>query len=177
MRWNVLSSFLIVILIGFAAVSYAQQNKTFSMNGAGNTVYQPGLNPSKTLKSMSLLDPERFTMKHQTVMSYSSSSMYGSSGLNGLYLNTMTYRFKMPLTMRLRVAYQNNMSGLLSNSASSSGRNNLQTGNLYIPSFDLVYQPWKNTTISFHYRDFSGSNMYNGYGYSRFGRYSRFRPY
>ena len=167
------------MLIGLAAVSDAQQKKMFSLNGNGNTVYQPGLNPAKSLKSMSLLDPERFTMRHQTMMSYSSSSRYGSSGLNGLYLNTMTYRFKMPLTMRLRVAYQNNMSGLFSNSSSSLGRSNYETGNLYIPSFDLVYQPWKNTVISFHYRDFSGSNMYNGYGYgySRYSRYSRFSPY
>ncbi|MFC1539351.1 hypothetical protein ACFL6H_08000 [Candidatus Latescibacterota bacterium] len=163
--------FILIILFCITPVSFAQQQKV--VDSSGKTIFQGGLNPTSTLKSMSLLDPERFTMRQQTMMSYSSSSRGGSSGLQGMYLNTMEYRFKMPLTMRLRVAYQNNMSSLFSNSASNGGRNAMETGNLYIPSFDLIYQPWKNTIISFHFRDFSGSNNYNYY--NRYNRYNRFR--
>jgi hypothetical protein len=179
MRTKVIICLLTVVLVGVATVSFAQQQrKTF--DPSGKSIFKTGLAPSKSLKSMSLLDPERFTMKQQTMMSYSSSSRGGSSGLNGMYLNTMEYKFKMPLTMRLRVAYQNNMSGLFSNKASYGGKGGYETGNLFIPSFDMVYRPWKNTVVSFHFRDYSRSNTngYNSYGRnSRYNRYSRYSPY
>ena len=97
------------------------------------------------------------------------------SNMNGMYINTMEYRFQMPLTMRLRVAYENNFGSLLGNKSMTGGNPGMETGRLFIPSFDIVYQPWKNTFISFHYRDFSGmtNNMYNPY--SRYNRYAQ--PY
>jgi len=124
--------------------------------------------PDLSLKRMSLLDPKRFSMKQETVMSYSSSGRYGNN-LMGMYINTMEYRFNMPLTFRMRVAYQNNMGSLFSNQASGGVRPGEETGRLFIPSFDMFYQPWKNTIISFHYRDYSGMTP-NEYG-------DRFSPY
>ena len=166
---------LLIIITGFAFNSYAQEQKSkeISGNSSGTSIFKIGKNSPLGLRSMSLLDPERFTMKQQTIMSYSSSNRMGS-GLQGMYLNTMEYRFSMPLTMRLRVAYQNNMGSLIGNKSSNGGKPGMETGNLYIPSFDMVYKPWKNTTISFHYRDYSGtnSNYYPGNRYrSRYGFY------
>ena len=169
MRTVIVFSLLIIVITGFAFAAFAQQPNS-TVNSSGKSVFQTNRNPYVNLRSMSLLDPERFTMKQQTIMSYSSSGG-GSSNLQGMYINTMEYRFKMPLTMRMRVAYQNNMSGLFGNKSSYGGKNSLETGKLYVPSFDLIYQPWKNTVISFHYRDFSGTNPNNNY----YNRYRRFR--
>jgi len=169
MRSIFILSLLIIFITGFAFTTFAEQPNS-AVDSSDKSVFQTSRNPYVNLRSMSLLDPERFTMRHQTIMSYSSSSR-GGSNLQGMYINTMEYRFKMPLTMRLRVAYQNNMSGLFSNKNSYGGKYGLETGNLYIPSFDLIYTPWKNTVISFHYRDFSGTNPnYNNYN-NRYGRF------
>jgi len=175
MRSVIVPCLLIIIFTGFAYTAFAEQTITAdsSRNSSGNSIFQVGNKPLTSLRSMSLLDPERFTMKQQTIFSYSSSSNYGSSTM-GMYVNTMEYRFNMPLTMRLRVAYQNNMSGLFSNNSSMTGRPGQETGNLFIPSFDVIYQPWKNTTISFHYRDFSGTDpYYNSYYNRRYGYFGR----
>jgi len=131
--------------------------------------------PNVSLRSMSLLDPDRFTMRQQSVVSYSSSNMAGSN-LVGMYINTMEYRFNMPLTMRLKVAYRNDMGSLIGSRSMTSGRQGVETGTLFIPAFDIVYQPWKNTSISFHFRDFSGMTTTNPYGgFSPYGRY--YDPY
>ena len=168
-------AFFLLIITGFAINSYAQEQKSkeISGNSSGASILKIGKYSPLGLRSMSLLDPERFTMKQQTIMSYSSSNRMGS-GLQGMYLNTMEYRFSMPLTMRLRVAYQNNMGSLIGNKSSYGGKPGMETGKLYIPSFDMVYKPWKNTTISFHYRDYSETNpnYYPGNSYrSRYGFY------
>ncbi len=170
----VVVSCLLIITLGIAFTSFAQQKDNVNIygNSPGESFLKLGNEPFKSLRSMSLLDPERFTMKQQTIFSYSSSGNYGSSAM-GMYVNTMEYRFNMPLTMRLRVAYQNNMSGLFSNN-SMNGRPGQETGNLFIPTFDLIYRPWKNTIISFHYRDFSGMDQnYNPYYYNRYGYFGR----
>ena len=153
-------SLLVLLFVGFVFNVYAEPS-------GGKSVFQIQ-NQKVNLRSMSLLDPERFTMKQQTVMSYSSSGQFGQS-LLGMYINTMEYRFNMPLTLRLRVAYQNNMGSIFGNQASQGVKPGIETGRLFIPSFDMIYKPWKNTTISFHFRDFSGMNTYgsgNGFGYS-----------
>ncbi len=175
MRSVIVPCLLIIIFTGFAFTAYAEQINTTdsSRNSYGNSIFQIGQKPLTSLRSMSLLDPERFTMKQQTIFNYSSSGNYGSS-MMGMYVNTMEYRFNMPLTMRLRVAYQNNMSGLFSDNSSMTGRSGQETGNLFIPSFDMIYQPWRNTTISFHYRDFSGMDQYSDPNYyRRYGRFGR----
>ena len=168
MRSVFLQILLAIVFTGFAFTVNAEPNNSMvdNNNSSGKPFLKIG-NPDVSLRSMSLLDPERFTMKQQTIMSYSSSGNYGQS-LLGMYINTMEYRFNIPLTMRLRVAYQNNMGSLFGNQASQGVKPGIETGRLFIPSFDMIYKPWKNTTISFHYRDFTGMNQYgngNGYGY------------
>ena len=116
MRSVVVQSLIVIIFAGFAFTAYADQPNSmdFSKKSSGKSILQVAKNPMVNLKSMSLLDPERFTMKQQTMFSYSSSGSYGSNMMS-MYLNTMEYRFNMPLTMRLRVAYQNNLGGLFGN--------------------------------------------------------------
>ena len=161
-----LLAFLLLCFSGSIQNSYSQ-----SANSAGGkSILETGQNPLTNLKSMSLLNPERFSMKNQYFMSF--SSVGGSGSLMGMYLNTMEYRFNAPLIMRLKVAYQSQTGRLFGNKDAYTGNPNIQDGRLFIPSFDLIYQPWKNTTISFHYRDYSTYNPY--YGYGGYGRYNRY---
>ncbi len=173
MRTSIIVGVLVIFLMYAVSGLNAEPSKSFDLGNSsgGSSIFQIGKVPS--LKSMSLLDPERFTMRQETMVSYSSSATMGSN-MNGMYVNTMEYRFEMPLTMRLRVAYENDMGSLLGNRSVTGAGSKMDTGRMYIPSFDIVYQPWKNTFISFHYRDFSGmaNHMYNPYS-----RYNRYSPY
>ncbi len=79
-------SLLVLLFVGFVFNVYAEPSD-------GKSVFQIR-NPQVNLRSMSLLDPERFTMKQQTVMSYSSSGQYGQS-LLGMNINSeVVGRFK-----------------------------------------------------------------------------------
>ena len=91
----------------------------------------------------------------------------------GMYLNTMEYRFNAPLMIRLRVAYQSQSARLFGGNDSYTGNPDINNGKLFIPSFDIVYKPFKNTTIGFHYRDYSSMNPYY-YPYGNYGRYNRY---
>jgi len=124
------------------------------------------------LRSMSLLDPDRFTMKQQYYMGFSSTG--GNGGVMGMYINNMEYRFNAPLIMRLKVAYQS-QTGKLFGNQNYSGLPNSQQGRMFVPAFDVVYKPWKNTTFVFSYRDFTGMNPYDSY--NRYNRYNRYRGY
>ena len=133
------------------------------------SVLQIPFKPVLGLKRLSLLDPERFTMKNQYMMNF--SSVGGNGSMMGMYINTMEYRFNMPLTMRLRVAYQS-QSAQLFGDKQYTGNPDLNGGRLFIPSFDMVYKPFKNTVIGLFYRDYSTMNpyYYNPYG-SSFNRF------
>jgi len=161
---------LLTAMTGAIIVSGAATADQANYAGGGKSILLNAQNPMNTLKSMSLLDPERFTMKNSYMMSF--SSVGGSGSLMGMYLNTMEYRFNCPLIMRLQVAYQSQTGHLFGNKNSFTGNPNIEDGRMYIPSFDLIYKPTKNTTLSFHYRDFSsGYYGYGAYGYSN--RYNR----
>lgn len=156
----------------------------FASTASGDTDVNPD-NPSKSiltlgqkdmnLRSMSILDPDRFTMKQQYYMGFSSTN--GNGGVMGMYINNMEYRFNAPLIMRLKVAYQS-QTGKLFGNQSYSGLPNSQQGRMFVPAFDMVYKPWKNTTFVFSYRDFTGMSPYSSYnGYSPYNRYNRYNPY
>ena len=116
----------------------------------------------QNLKNLSLLDPDRFSMKQQYTMNFSSSR--GNGSLMGMYINSMEYRFNCPLIMRLNVAYQTQKGTLFGNSNNFSGNPDLDSGRLFIPSFDLEYQLTQKTSISFQYRDYSSFSPYYGFG-------------
>jgi hypothetical protein len=141
----------------------------------GKSILLNNANPMGGLKSISLLDPERFSMKNQYMMSFSSTS--GNGSLMGMYINTMEYRFNCPLIMRLSVAYQSQTGHLFGDKNAFTGNPNYQDGRMFIPSFDMEYHPTKKTTISFHYRDFSTMNPFLDYGFGGYGFSNRYRRY
>ena len=169
---TVLCLIAVLVMVGVIP-AFSQPYATSEKSGESILqIKKPGLN----LRKMSLLDPERFTMNHQYMMSF--SSMGGSGNLMGMYLNTMEYRFNMPLVMRMRVAYQSQSAQLFGNNNAYSGQQNIDQGRVFVPSFDIVYKPFKNTTIGFFYRDYGSvsPNYYNPYSpFSPYSPYYRFR--
>ncbi len=148
----------------FTVSVYSQPLSTSHTNGIN--ILQLPKKASLGLKNISLLDPARFTMKHQYMMSF--SSIGGSGTMMNMYLNNMEYQFNIPLTMRLRVAYQSQSAQLFGSSQAYSGQPYSKDGRLFIPSFDLEYRPFKNTIIGIYFRDYSSMSpdYYNPYGSS-----------
>ena len=163
---------IVAVLYVFSAVSVYSQPVS-QPKSTVRSILQLPKKPSLDLSKVSLLDPARFTMKNQYMMSF--SSVGGNGSMLGMYLNTMEYQFKIPLTMRLQVAYQSQSAQLFGNNNNYSGQPNLSQGNLFIPSFDLVYKPFKNTVIGFFYRDYS--SMYQNGMYGQNGQYGSYSPY
>lgn len=155
----------VLLLAGTVAAS--AQNLGLGDNSSKTVfnVQKPELNP----RSLSLLDPERFSMKHSYMMNFSSTG--GNGGVMGMYINSMEYRFNAPLIMRLKVAYQSQTGMLFGNRQEYTGLPNTQQGRLFVPSFDVIYKPWKNTTFALSYRDFSGMSGTYGSRYNRYNRY------
>ena len=154
------------ILAFLSGIAYAQDVKN---SGSGRSILLDNPSSLKNLKSLSLLDPNRFTMKQQYTMNFSSSS--GNGSLMGMYINSMEYRFNCPLIMRLQVAYQSQTGALFGNSNAYSGNPDLDSGRLFIPSFDLEYQLSQKTAISFHFRDYSSFSPFSNFGGFGRGRY------
>jgi len=160
--------FIITLIFHVSVAAYAQSNPSINKS---ESILKISKMPNLSLKKLSLLDPERFTMRNQYSMNFSSAN--GSGSLIGTYINTMEYHFNAPLMMRLKVAYQSGTNNLFGNNM-YSGNPNYQNGRLFIPSFDIVYKPWKNMTVSFIYRDYSSYYQNNSYSRSRLSPLMRY---
>ena len=164
-------------LVTVVALCYCMMSSADTLSSVSNnrSILRPMNTTGFDLKKMSLLDPERFSMKNQYIMNF--SSMSGSGSLMGMYINTMEYRFNSPLVVKLQVAYQSRSNHLFGNRDSFTRLQNNEQGRLFIPSFDLIYRPWKNTIISLSYRDYSSGNPLYWYGGRRSYGYSPFMEY
>ncbi len=158
--------FLVAALVAASPVAVsAQTGAAGSPSKSIFNVQKPDMNP----RSMSLLDPDRFSMKQSYLMNFLSDG--GSGGVMGMYINSMEYRFNAPLILRLKVAYQTQTGMVFGNRDRYAALQNNQQGRLFVPSFDLIYKPFKNTTFGISYRDYSGMNTYG------LNRYNRYSPY
>jgi hypothetical protein len=146
---------------------FGVQAQTTGSNPASSksvfNIQKPTISP----QSMSLLDPNRFSMKQSYIASFSSSG--GSSGAMGTYINSMEYRFNAPLILRLKVAYQTQTGALFNSRNTYSGLRQNDQGRMFVPSFDLIYKPFKNTTVNIAYRDYTG--MSRGSYYDRYNSF------
>ena len=166
MHFAFLKKVAFLAMAALAANTLGIQAQTTGMNPASSktvfNVQKPAISP----RGLSLLDPNRFSMKQSYMANFSSSG--GNGGVMGMYINSMEYRFNAPLIMRLKVAYQTQAGMLFGSKDSFTGLRQSNQGRLFVPSFDIVYQPFKNTTVNISYRDYSG--MANPY-------YNRHNPY
>ena len=98
-----------------------------------------------------LLDPSKFNMSHSYSISYYSMGQQGYS--QGLYLNTIHYRFSDPLLMQIRFGYLHQPLGGLTNTA--QGVNN----KFFVQRAMLQYQPSKNTILVIDYQAYPSPLM------------------
>jgi len=90
-----------------------------------------------------LLDPSKFHMSQSYSLSFFS---YGKAMLNqGLYLNTMSYRFSDPLWMQVQIGYLHQPFGQTSGIMSSNGK-------LFLHRASVVYTPSEKFTVMFDYQ-------------------------
>ena len=108
----------------------------------------------------SLLDPSKFSMSH----SYSlSMTNIGNQTFNqGLYLNTMNYKFSDPLTMQVRIGFMHQpLAGL--------GMSDMQNGSkVFLQRAMLQYKPSDKMSITVDYQVLPSSlYYYSPYMYRR----------
>ena len=98
-----------------------------------------------------LLNSDKLSISHSYSLSYTT---FGNQGVSqGLYLNTINYRFSDPLLMQVRLGYLHQPFGGSSNQ--SLGIDN----KFFIQRAMLQYQPFKNTTLVIDYQSYPSPLM------------------
>lgn len=106
------------------------------------------------LVSLIGLDPSRFRMSQSYQMGY--MSMGGQGFSQGLYLNTISYQFSIPLTLSLQW-------GLANQPFSGVGLSPIMKSGPFISGARLQYQPSQKTTIQLEFRQLPYSTPYGMY--------------
>ena len=116
--------------------------------------YQPA-----SYSGLSLLNPNRFSMRQSYSVSFSSST-FGSQSA-GLYLNTVSYKLADPLTLSADVGFYTPLysgsQGLRSGSFQNPG-----SSSLIFPRVGLEYKPSEHSSISLQF--FNGGDAWKAYG-------------
>ncbi len=102
----------------------------------------------------SLLDPSKFSMKQS--YTFSLFSMGGKTLNQGLYLNTMTYRFSNPLLVQLRV-------GLLHQPFGGFGSSTGLNSKLFLQRAMVQYRPSNSMVFTIDYQMIPTHWPYNYY--------------
>jgi hypothetical protein len=102
------------------------------------------------------LNPNRFSMQHSYSLSYMS---LGGNGLSqGVYLNTMSYRFSDPLQVSLQWGFLNQpLSGL--------GVPSIYQNGFFLSGASVDYKPSRNISIGVQFNHNPTGWWYRGYPY------------
>lgn len=140
--------FLSMILIGLAsAQSQTPRSHVFKPSSLVNK-------PSGFLDS--LLDPSKFSMSHSYSLSFFN---VGKQTFNqGLYLNTMNYKFSDPLRMQVRIGFLHQPLGDMGMSQTTGSR-------VFVQRALLQYKPSDKMSISIDYQVIPSSLYYSPYYY------------
>lgn len=131
-KWIILMCVLLPLIVG--AQFKSQKSAVFKPL---DLIYQP------TGLFSGLLDPSKFHMSQSYSLSFLS---YGKAMLNqGLYLNTLSYRFSNPLWMQVQIGYLHLPFGQGSAGMSSNGK-------LFLHRASVVYTPSEKFTAVFEYQ-------------------------
>jgi len=140
--------FLLVLTPHFVFAQFKAQTRPMSISDHLKSA-RPGV------LSVLGLDASRFSMQHSYSMSY--ASIGGNGYTQGLYLNTMTYQFAMPLSVSLQFGMANNpFQGAKTASI-------LQNG-FFISGAQVRYQPWKNTVLQLNFQQRPYQNFPRTFG-------------
>lgn len=126
-------------------------------------------------QSLFLLDPSRFGMQQSYSMQYTSTSMGSFS--SGVYLNTLSYRFSIPLTLSVDIGMYNVFHQDFEGQRYESGQQTTQKPQFLLPRIGLEYKPTANTTFSLQIMQMNDAYRAYGpgyfYGFSPSQRYWR----
>ncbi len=126
-----------------------------------STALRTPINAGKTALGVLGLDPSRLDISQSYTMSY--MSMGGQGISQGVYLNTMTYHFKLPMTLSFQW-------GMAHQPFAGSNEAPFLKSGPFISGAQFRYQPTKNTVLEFEYSQ-------NPYGYNSWYNNDRFRRY
>jgi hypothetical protein len=112
---------------------------------------------TQNTSSFQLLNPQAFHMDQSYSMSYFSSGH--ASQTSGLYLNTLSYQFGIPLTLSLDLGMHNVFSSSFN---SAYGEPVVNDPGFILPRIGLEYQPTENLLVGVHL--FNMQDAYKAYG-------------
>lgn len=129
--------------------------------------------------SFQLLDPGAFRMQQSYTMSYSAGN--SGSKTSGLYLNTLSYQFGIPLVLSMDLGVYNLFQSSFAQDPAFAGSSDPRTGKplFLLPRIGLEYQPTENITMSLQLLNYPdamqayGNPLYGGgsaFGSRRFIR-------
>lgn len=148
---NKIIAFIFLLAMTVPALSVAQLKTSKSM------VFKPSDSGQKPKGFLNyLLNPSKFSMSHSYSVFYTSIGKQSFS--QGLYLNTMNYRFSDPLMMQVRIGYVHQPFGGL-------GRTTGKNGALFVQRAMLQYKPSENMSFTIDYQVLP-SSMVSPYYYN-----------
>ncbi|MBN1895106.1 hypothetical protein JW906_11450 [bacterium] len=140
---------ILVLFLAGACFSQGSSGQT-KENAAGLRIRPSGF-------MSALLDPAKFSMEQSYSVSFAAS---GSRSMNqGLYLNTLKYKFSDPLFAQVRIGYLHQPFG-------GSFAQNQTGGTLFVQNAMLRYKPTPNMTITLDYEQIPAP-FFNPYYWSR----------
>lgn len=113
-----------------------------------------------------LINPENFNMSHSYSISYLTAG--GTTLSQGLYLNTMNYKFADPIMMQVRFGYLHHPFGM-----GGFNTKNSNNGQFFLQRAMVKYQPSENFSFTIDFQQIP-QTMMSPYGY--YGRVTR-RPF
>ncbi|MBD3376091.1 hypothetical protein GF406_13735 [candidate division KSB1 bacterium] len=150
--------FIFMFLLILPGLLLAQYKTDTNPINIAQAISQP-VNAGKAAMGILGLDPSKLHISHSYQMNV--GSLGGNAFSQGLYLNTLTYQFNIPLTMSVQwgIAHQPFQTGNVA----------LMNDGPFISNASLVYRPSKSTVLSIEYATYPT----NYYGYGMTPRYNR----
>jgi hypothetical protein len=148
MRNRILLS-LAAVLVFLPVLAFGQLKEQLKPQSFSQLLTQP-----QELVGWLGLNPNRFSMQHSYSLSYMSLGGHGFS--QGVYLNTMSYRFSDPLQVSLQW-------GVLNQPFGSFGVPSLYQNGLFVSGASLEYKPSRNFSIGVQYNNIPGGRLYSPY--------------
>lgn len=157
----------IAVLSVFLGLAFANPARTVPIRDEGFSA-----SSLRSKNSFFLLDPSRFGMQQSYSMQYTSSSVGSLS--SGVYLNTLSYRFAIPLTLSVDVGMYNMFHSSLDADLYAAPDSRDRSPQFILPRIGLEYKPTSNVSMSlqvFQMQDaFRAYGPFGYYGYGGFGR-------
>lgn len=147
-RMKTFAALLLVLMLPSWA---AAQLKTPEKPTPFSQLLTQGLNAPKGLIGLIGLNPNRFSMQHSYSLSYMSAGGQGFS--QGVYLNTMSYRFADPLQLSLQW-------GIMNQPLSSLGVPAMYQSGFFLSGANLEYKPSKNMSVGIQFNSYPAGYYY-----------------